>query len=145
MQGSNEAVSFRAFHIDNISSNEQILSHRFLAIEAGAITTCFSIRNISWYWRVFRSMSLKSFKMLAPRNQRIPVICIWSQKIALFEKNANLQLYRKVQSLLQQYGFVTGSVNLSIANLVYRYDSLNSHVNIQNNTYWSTYTKKNRG
>ena len=122
-----------------ISSGEQILSNRFLAIDAGAITTCSSIRNIRWYWHVFRSMSLKSFNMLAPRNQCITVIYIWSHKTALFEKNTNLQLCRKVKSLLQQYGFVTGFVNLSIANLIYRWDSLNSHVNIQNDRYWSAY------
>jgi hypothetical protein len=57
-----------------------------------------------------------------------------------FVWNPNLQFCRKIQSLLRQYGFVTGSVNLSIANLIYRWDSLNGHVNIQNNRYLSAYT-----
>jgi len=119
-----------------ISSREQILSIRFLAIEAGAR------RSIRWYWHVFRGMSLESFKILAPKKWMYHSNLHMKPQNCFVWKNTNLKFCRIVQSLLQQYGFVTGSVNLSTANLLYRCDSLNGQVNVQNNRYWSAHTPK---
>jgi hypothetical protein len=56
--------------------------------------------------------------MLAPKKSVYHSNLHMKPKNCFVCKNTDVELCKKVKPLLQQYGFVTGSVNLSIANLI---------------------------